>query len=195
MKNNIYLVTDPRENLLEVVEECCKNNIFAVQLRDKECSDESFVEQAKKIYSLCQEYGVKFFINDRVHLLDKIECDGVHIGQEDEGIKKVKRYFPNLEVGVSCHNLKEAKEADECGADYLGVGAMFPTNTKHDATIVSKSELNNMQDYNQKIIIIGGINNLNINEIPKGDYEYIAVSSYLLDAGNISVAIDKLINK
>ncbi len=195
MKNNIYLVTDPRPNLLEIIEECCKNNIYAVQLRDKKCSDLEFIKQANKISFICKKYGTKFFINDRAHLLKEIQCDGIHVGQKDENIKYIKIEFPNLEIGVSCQNLMQVKRAIKYNADYLGVGALYPTRTKKDAKIVSLKQLENMKVFKEKIIIIGGINSDNLKNIPNDHYKYVAISSFLLDSKNIKETIIKLINK
>ncbi len=194
MKNNIYLVTDPRPNLLEIIEECCKNNIFAVQLRDKMCEDAEFIEQAKNIYIICRKYNVKFFINDRAHLLSQIKCDGIHVGQDDENIINIKQQFPDLEIGVSCQTSSHVDKAISSGADFLGVGALFVTNTKKDAKIVSLKKLDSMKMHKDKIIIIGGINSKNIGQVPFNNYKYIAVSSYLLDSKNISLSIKQLID-
>ena len=131
----LYAVTDrswlKEETLFEQVEKALKGGATLIQLREKDLNKESLKEEALQLKQLCHYYHVPFIINDNVQLTKEIDADGVHIGQDDMVFEKARSLLGNDKIiGVSAHNLKEAQDAYEKGADYLGVGAVFSTQTK-----------------------------------------------------------------
>ena len=131
----LYAVTDRAwlngATLESQVEQALKGGATFVQLREKELDEETFLEEAKKIKKLCGKYHVPFVINDNVEIALAVDADGVHVGQSDMEAGKVREKLgPDKIIGVSCKNVEQALLAKKHGADYLGVGAMYPTGTK-----------------------------------------------------------------
>lgn len=118
---------------LAILKEALDGGVTLFQFREKgegALTGEDRVRFAKKLQALCKEYGVPFIVNDDVELAIELDADGVHVGQDDEGITSVREKMGNKIIGVSTHTIEEAKWAIENGADYLGVGPIFPTSTK-----------------------------------------------------------------
>ncbi|MBQ4242219.1 MAG: thiamine phosphate synthase, partial [Lachnospiraceae bacterium] len=142
----LYAVTDRHwlngRSLNEVVKESLDGGVTFVQLREKELDDETFLKEAKELQSLCGEYHVPFVINDNVDIAMKINADGVHVGQSDMEAGDVRsKLGPDKIIGVSAATVEQAVLAEKRGADYLGVGAVFPTGSKDDAVDVSHETL------------------------------------------------------
>ncbi|WP_141525031.1 thiamine phosphate synthase [Bacillus sp. AFS018417] len=128
---------------LQVMKEALDGGITIFQYREKgegALTGEERYAFAKQLQSLCKEYNVPFIVNDDVELALELDADGVHVGQDDEGIKTVREKMGDKIIGVSAHTIEEACFAIENGADYLGVGPIFPTNTKKDAKAVQGTE-------------------------------------------------------
>jgi thiamine-phosphate pyrophosphorylase len=185
----LYFVTDsslPLSQLLHVTEEAVKGGVGVVQLREKQLNGLNFYKKAKALKKLLTPYNIPLIINDRVDIALSVEADGIHIGQEDIPLDTVKRIVPStMIIGVSAKTFAEAKRAEKDGADYIGVGAMFPTKTKEDSAIALKSEL--MRITNEiKIpkVAIGGIKEDNIDEIKKYYFDGIAVISAISKSEN-----------
>lgn len=118
---------------LQVLREALEGGITIFQLREKgegALTGEKRIDFAKEQQALCKEYGVPFIVNDDVELALELDADGVHVGQDDEGITSVRKKMGDKIIGVSTHTIEEARWAIENGADYLGVGPIFPTSTK-----------------------------------------------------------------
>ena len=142
----LYAVTDRtwlgNQTLYEQVEEVLKGGATFIQLREKNLAEDAFLAEAKEIQSLCKKYHVPFVINDNVELAKEIDADGVHVGQSDMEAGSVRSLLgPDKIIGVSAQTVEQALLAQEKGADYLGVGAVFPTGSKDDAEDVSKEML------------------------------------------------------
>ena len=136
----LYAVTDRawvgKQSLCEQVEAALRGGVTCVQLREKELDEAAFLAEAKEISALCRRYGVPFFVNDNVDIAIACGADGVHVGQEDMAAAQVRRRVGDgMMIGVSVHSVEEAVEAVKNGADCLGVGAMFSTSTKADASV------------------------------------------------------------
>lgn len=132
-----------RKDPLQVMKEALDGGITIFQYREKgdgALTGEERYAFAKQLQSLCKEYNVPFIVNDDVELALKLDADGVHVGQDDEGIRTVREKMGDKMIGVSAHTIEEARFAIENGADYLGVGPIFPTNTKKDAKAVQGTE-------------------------------------------------------
>lgn len=187
----LYAVTDrafsKNNNLIFQVEAALKGGATCVQLREKNLDFESFLSEAKEISALCKKFDVPFIINDNVEIALKSNASGIHIGQKDMPASKVRQIVgKNMIMGVSVHNLKEAKKAEEDGADYLGVGAMFKTSTKDDAEIVSKNTLKAICSATSlPVVAIGGINKENIKELSKTGACGVALVSAIFSAEDI----------
>ena len=164
MKSNkedllLYGVTDSKylkgRKMSELVEEAILGGVTMIQLREKEMTHEAFKQEALDVQSVCQKHHVPLIINDDVELCKEIDADGVHIGQDDLNLKEARKILGEDKIiGVSAHNYEEAKIALENGADYLGVGAIFTTQTKEDAQNISMDTLNEIcQKTNLKLFV------------------------------------------
>lgn len=191
----IYLVTDyriPFDELLKKVEEALKAGIKLVQYRDKNVSSKLMCERGKKLFDLCKKYNSIFLVNDRVDIAMAIDADGVHIGQDDMDCKLARKLLGRDKIiGVSTKTLEESKKAVEDGADYLGCGAIYSTDTK-DTSILS---INSLKEIKKNISIpiygIGGINTENITNELKELLDGVAVVTAILNSHNINKTINE----
>ena len=188
----LYAVTDRSwlgdKTLYSQVESALKGGATFVQLREKELDDADFLEEAKKIQKLCREYKVPFVINDNV------EIAGVHVGQSDMEAGDVRRKLgPEKIIGVSAQTVEQALRAQEQGADYLGVGAVFPTGSKADAVEVSRETLKEIcRAVDIPVIAIGGISRENVMELRGSGICGIAVISAIFAQKDIEAAAGEL---
>ena len=165
----LYAVTDRcwvgKLSLMEQVEEALKGGATCIQLREKELDYEIFLAEAIEMKKLCKKYNVPFIINDSVDIAIKSNADGIHVGQNDMEVSKVRALVgEKMIIGVSCKTVEQAKAAELGGADYLGVGAVFSTTTKLNATGVSHKTLKEIcESVNIPVVAIGGINKNNIS--------------------------------
>ena len=161
---SIYLVTDrslmSTATLPEAVEQSILGGCTMVQLREKHCSSLAFYQTAQAVKAVTDRYHVPLLINDRVDIALAIGADGVHVGQKDLPAAKVREIIgPDKILGVSASTLAEAIQAEEDGADYLGVGAMFANQTKPDASVTPIETLEEiLNTVHIPVVIIGGIN-------------------------------------
>ena len=160
----LYAVTDrawlkPGESLLEPVEAVLKGGATMVQLREKHLDRDHFRREALELRDLCRRYGVPFLLNDAVELAVETDADGVHVGQHDRPAAEVRAMIgPDKLLGVSAQTVEQALAAQAAGADYLGVGAVFPTGTKEDADAVSLDTLAAIcRAVDIPVVAIGGI--------------------------------------
>ena len=167
----LYAVTDRHwlngETLYSQVEKTLEGGTTFVQLREKELDEEKFLEEAKEIKELCRRYQVPFVINDNVHIALAMDADGVHVGQSDMEAGDVRaKLGPDKIIGVSAQTVEQALLAEKRGADYLGVGAVFHTDSKADAADVSHETLKAICDaVSIPVIAIGGISKENVSEL------------------------------
>ena len=167
MKNidySLYLVTDrnqPAAGTFEkVVEEALKGGVTLVQLREKEGDTGLLYERAVKLKKITDAFHVPLIIDDRIDIMLASGADGVHVGQSDMPAAMARKLIgPDKILGVSAGTLEEAVQAEKDGADYLGVGAMFPTATKKDADITTPETLRKIMDtVHIPVVTIGGMN-------------------------------------
>lgn len=208
MKNNIdytlYLVTDNNvsdfEKFCYKIEKAICNGVTTVQLREKNLETNLFYKKALKVKELTDKYNVPLIINDRIDIMLAIDAAGVHLGQSDMPADIARKIIgQNKILGISASNLTEAKKAYEDGADYLGVGAMFATQTKPDADVTSMKELKKIREnVNIPIVVIGGINCKTIPLFSKIKVDGFAVVSAIMsekDSGKASKDLIKEIQK
>ena len=194
----LYAVTDRAwlngETLESQVEKALKGGATFVQLREKELDEEMFLEEAKKIKKLCAEYHVPFVINDNVDIALKIDADGVHVGQSDMEAGDVRaKLGPDKIIGVSAQTVEQAVLAERHGADYLGVGAVFPTSSKDDAVEVPFETLKAIcEAVSIPVIAIGGITKDNVKELSSSGICGIAVISAIYGQKDIKKASEEL---
>ena len=197
----LYAVTDRHwlngQTLYEQVEEALKGGATFIQLREKDLTEEEFLEEAKKIQQLCKKYGVPFIINDNVKLAKEIDADGVHVGQSDmEALDVRAQLGEDKIIGVSARTVEQALLAEKHGADYLGVGAVFPTSSKDDAQEVDYETLKAIcQAVQIPVIAIGGINAQNVERLKGSGICGVAVISAIFAQEDIKEAAKELKNR
>ena len=190
----LYAVTDRHwlngATLISQVEAALKGGATFIQLREKNLDDKAFYQEALEIQKLCKEYKVPFVINDNVELAKKIGADGVHVGQSDMEALDVRKVLGDDKIiGVSAQTVEQAELAEKHGADYLGVGAVFPTGSKNDATEVSFETLQEICEHvHIPVIAIGGITRDNVVELSQSGICGIAVISAIFGQTDIEAA-------
>lgn len=197
----LYAITDRHwlngKKLTDVVEEVLKSGATFLQLREKELDHDQIVAEARKIKKLTDKYNVPFVIDDDISVAKEVDADGVHIGQSDMEYTKAREILgPDKIIGVSAGNLKEAKEAEKKGADYIGIGAIFHTDTKKDAVDMSKDTLLEItSNVNIPIVAIGGITYDNCDYLKGIGVDGISVISAIFGADDVAEATKKLYKK
>lgn len=194
----LYAVTDRmwtgKKTLYEQIEDALKGGITCLQLREKNLDEEQFLEEALKIKSLCKSYNVPLIINDNVNIALKCGADGVHVGQHDMQAANVRKLVgEDMIIGVSARTVEQAVLAEKNGANYLGVGAVFNTSTKTDASSLSFQTLSEIcKAVSIPVVAIGGISSKNILQLSGLGTDGVAVVSAIFSAENIEQECRKL---
>lgn len=180
----LYGVTDSRwlktgETLCGQVEQALLGGATFIQLREKHLDKDRFLEEAMQIQALCRRYRVPFVINDDVEIARSMDADGVHVGQEDMDLQAARAVLgADKIIGVSAHTVEEAVRAEQGGADYLGVGAVFPTGSKADVRALDREMLQAITGAVRiPVVAIGGIGKENVAELAGCGLAGIAVIS------------------
>ena len=195
---SVYLVTDRRnkteEEFLNIIEEAIKGGTTVVQLREKTASTKEFYDLALRVKEITSRYGVPLLINDRIDIALAVDCEGVHIGQDDMPADIAREIIGDDKIlGVSASTVEEAKKAEMDSADYIGSGAVFPTATKDDADSVSKEELKEIVDsIDIPVVAIGGITIENANTLKGSGIAGFSVVSAIMSAEDPKEASLKL---
>lgn len=198
---SLYAVTDRAwlgsRTLCGCVEQALQGGVTFLQLREKELAYPDFLEEAIQLKALASRYHVPLVINDQVRLALEAGADGVHVGQKDMGAKEARRLIgPGRILGVSARTEEQALRAQEEGADYLGVGSVFPTSTKADASSISILELKKIcQAVDIPVVAIGGITPQNMGLLSGSGIAGIAVVSALFAQDDIRRAAEELRNR
>ena len=194
----LYLCTDRRLMTSSSIEECVEaaiqGGVTVVQLREKECTSREFFELALRVKQITSRYGVPLIINDRVDIALAADADGVHVGQKDLPCGAVRRMIGEEKiVGVSAPNLSAALQAEQDGADYIGVGAVFATGTKQDAIVIAAAELEKIRKaVSIPIVAIGGIQKQNLPLLKGKGINGIAVISAIVAQPDVEKAAKEL---
>ncbi len=199
----LYLITDrrflKRRELKKVIEDAILGGVTIVQVREKNISTREFFKVAKEVKEVTDYYKVPIIINDRLDIAQAIDADGVHLGQKDMPLNIARKILGKDKlIGISVGNVKEALEAENNGADYLGIGTIFPTGSKKDVdAIIGIDGLSQVKNsISIPSVAIGGINKTNFKDVLKTGVEGISVISAILDENNIKLAANNLlINK
>ncbi len=190
----LYAVTDRswlgEETLSAQVEKALRGGATFVQLREKTLDEESLSAEAAEIQALCGKYGVPFVINDNVSIALRTNADGVHVGQDDMEAGRVREVLgPDKIIGVSVQTVEQALLAEAHGADYVGVGAVFPTGSKDDAVEVSHETLGDIcAAVSIPVVAIGGITSGNVRLLRGTGICGIAVISAIFAQRDITKA-------
>ncbi len=194
----LYAITDRawvgRQTLLEQVEDALIGGATIVQLREKGLDEQSFIDEAVKAADLCHRYNVPLIINDNVNVALKSGADGVHVGIDDAPVAQIRRLAgSDFIIGATAKTVEQAKAAEESGADYLGVGAVFPSPTKTNAIRITAEQLKEIcASVSIPAVAIGGISYENVLEIKGGGMAGIAVVSAIFAAEDIRGAAARL---
>ena len=194
----LYLVTDrsvmSAKSLEQAVEQAIQGGCTVVQLREKYASSREFFETAQRVKQITDSYHIPLIINDRTDICLAVNAAGIHIGQQDLPAKIVRSMVgPDKIIGVSAATLSEAIQAEQDGADYLGVGAMFATSTKTNTRPVTIERLTQIKQAVQiPVVAIGGIQSSNAATLTKTGIDGIAVVSAILAQENITHAAEQL---
>lgn len=187
----LYAVTDrawvAERTLCEQVEAALRGGVTCVQLREKKLHEAAFLQEARDICALCRRYGIPFIVNDNVDVAIACGADGIHVGQEDLSAGEVRRRVGgDMILGVSVHTVEEARQAVRDGADYLGLGAVFPTSTKDDVDQMPAETLRAIcEAVDVPIVAIGGINRGNLLQLSGSGVDGVALVSAIFGAEDI----------
>ncbi len=194
-----YAVTDhTREkdnNFFNNIETSLANGVTLLQLREKNITKDAYIAIAKETKKICKKYSVPLVINDSLDVALEVKADALHIGQSDGNVKTIKTLLPhNVILGVSAQTVEQARQAEKDGADYLGVGTIFPTTTKLDAKSVSLETLKQIcATVKIPVVAIGGITTNNINLLKHTGIAGVALVSAIYGATDISHECKKIL--
>ena len=199
---SLYLVTDRTnvkddEDFLTKIEESLKGGVTLVQLREKNISTREYVDLSKKVKVICDKFDVPLLIDDRIDVCLASHCAGVHLGDEDMEIKDARRILgDNYIIGATAKSVERAVQSEQEGADYLGVGAIYPTKTHVKTKITPVSVL---KDINSSIdirtVAIGGLNEDNMDVLKNSGASGIAVVRALMNDDNPQAKAHRLLEK
>lgn len=194
-KSKLYAILDKdlcAGNLLPIARKIIDSGVDIVQLRFKNGETKDILRFAKVLRRLSRNKAL-FIVNDHVDVALASGADGVHLGQEDMPIEIARRMAgDNFLIGASCHNLKQAKIAQKCGADYIGIGPMFATSTKVKEPVIGLKVLKEIKrSIRLPSFAIGGINLGNLPKIRQYGISTIAVGKAICQAQNIEERVSR----
>lgn len=194
----LYAVTDRSwlngQTLYEQVEQVLKGGVTLVQLREKGLGAEQFLQEARQIQQLCHRFGVPLIINDSIEVALAVDADGVHLGQDDANAAQARQLLGKDKIiGVSAHNVQEALQAVQDGADYLGSGAVFGSGTKTNVSTLPMQTLREIcSAVPIPVVAIGGITEQNLQQLSGSGIAGAAVVSAIFAQENIEEAAIRL---
>lgn len=197
----LYAVTDRThlngKTLAEAVELAIQGGVTCVQLREKNISYNEYISKAVEIREICHKYGVPLIINDNYRVALASGADGVHVGIEDTAVSEIRKNVgDNFIIGATAKTIEQAQKAQKDGADYLGVGAVFPSPTKTNAIRITPEKLTEIcKSISIPVVAIGGINLENVHLIKNCGQSGIAVVSALFSQDDIKESAERLISK
>lgn len=196
--SSLYFITDStnytEEEFLFRVEQALMGGVTLMQLREKDKTTREYIELAQKVHNITRKYNVPLIIDDRVDVALAIDAEGVHVGQSDMPVKIARKLMgENKIVGATTKTVEQAKEAFEQGADYLGVGAIYPTTTKVKTVLTSTDTLNDIcHAVPISVNAIGGLNKDNIDVLEGVSVAGICVVSAIMKADDPKKATEEL---
>ena len=194
----LYAVTDRawvgRQTLLEQIESALKGGATLVQLREKNLPRLDYIRQAAQATALCHRYGVPLIVNDSLEVALKSGADGVHVGIEDQPVAEIRRQAgKGFLIGATAKTVEQARAAQAAGADYLGVGAVFPSPTKKNAIRITTGQLREIcASVSIPCVAIGGISRENLPALAGGGMDGFALVSAIFSQPDIEAACREL---
>ena len=183
-ENDLYFITDQKENLFEILEEILIAGVRIIQLRFKSGTDKDHLREAIKIKNLCKRYNSLFIVNDRVDIAIASNADGVHLGQDDLDLKTARKLLGYSKIiGISANNEIDISNAIKEGCDYIGIGPVFETTTKKNKKPIGIEKIKTLtKDLNIPWFAIGGIKANNISYLKSNGSKKVALVSQLMNA-------------
>lgn len=195
----LYAITpeyDGSEQYFEKIEASLRGGATVLQLREKNLQEEALEQLAKRIKALCDNFSVPLIINDNPYLAEKIGAAGVHLGQDDLDIAEARKIVGDKIIGISAHNVQEALAAEQAGADYLGAGACFVTNSKSNIIPIELNVLDEMTAAVEiPVVAIGGITRKNVERLSGRGLTGVAVISALFSAEDVERATKEFLEE
>jgi hydroxymethylpyrimidine kinase/phosphomethylpyrimidine kinase/thiamine-phosphate diphosphorylase len=190
----VYLITDHGDNLVKRVRAALRGGVTVLQYRAKEKGHDICLEEGRELKQLCRSFGVAFIVNDDVKLAIELDADGVHLGQDDGSVKGARELLgAGRIIGKSTHNLDEALQAEQDGADYIGFGAIYPTGSKNVTHIAGTVGLAGIRERIKiPVVAIGGITTSNACRVIDAGADALAVITSVLSAPRPDVAAAEL---
>jgi thiamine-phosphate pyrophosphorylase len=183
-ENNLYAITDQKENLLEIIEEILIAGVRIIQHRFKTGTDKENLKEAIKIKNLCKRYNSLFIINDRLDIALASNADGIHLGQEDLDLKTARKLLGYSKIiGISANNEIDITNALKDGCDYIGIGPVFETASKRNKKPIGIEKIKTLtKDLNIPWFAIGGIKSNNISYLKETGFKKVALLSQLMNS-------------
>jgi len=194
----LYFITDStgffEDDFLQIIRRACEGGVTLLQLREKELSGREYYSRALAVKKITDEFSIPLIIDDRVDIALAVGASGVHVGRDDLPVREAKRILgAGKIVGATAKTVEQAIAAEQSGADYLGVGAIFPTTTKVITHITKVETLNEIGDMVKiPIVAIGGLNSANANVLFDSAASGIAVVSAVMKAANPTETVREL---
>lgn len=198
LDTTMYFITDStnytEDEFLYRVEEACKGGVTLIQLREKERTTREYLSLAEKVHEITRKYDIPLIIDDRVDVALAVNAEGVHVGQSDMPVNIARKLMGGDKiVGATAKTVPQAIEAHEQGADYLGVGAIYPTTTKVKTVLTSVDTLKEIvKAVPIRVNAIGGLNKDNIHVLKDSGIDGICVVSAIMKADNPCAAAKEL---
>lgn len=197
----LYAITGeqfhPGRDMLDVMEQAILGGVDIIQLRDKSGDIEAIRKKAVALRQLTAQYGVTFIVNDYIDIALEVDADGVHLGQGDVPLAEARRRMNNKIIGISTHAIEEAIQAERDGADYIGVGPIYPTKTKED--VVDPVTVSYVKEVASTIkipfVAIGGIKLHNVDEVIKAGAMRICAVSEIVGSDDIQRTCREFLSK
>ncbi len=195
----VYLVTDTvyfnDDNIWNKMEAALRGGVTLVQYRDKTQESRILYERALKMKALCDKYNVPMLVDDRADIAFAVGAAGVHVGQSDLPAEVARRMLgADAIIGVSAHNAEEALAAEAAGADYLGCGAVYPTGTKKDTSVIGVEGLKAIRAVTKLPFVgIGGVTLANYRDVLNAGADGAAIVSAILNADDIESTVQKFV--
>ncbi len=196
--SSLYFITDStfysEQDFLNRIESACKGGVTLLQLREKDKTTREYIAVAEKVHEITRKYNIPLIIDDRVDVALAVNAEGVHVGQSDMPVAIARKLMgDNKIVGATAKTVSQAIEAYEQGADYLGVGAIYPTTTKVKTVLTSVDTLKEIvKSVPIKVNAIGGLNKDNIHALKGSGIDGICVVSAIMKADNPLIAAKEL---
>ncbi|MDC3092216.1 thiamine phosphate synthase [Prochlorococcus sp. AH-716-M18] len=185
-ENDLYVITDQKNNLLEILEELLIAGVKIIQHRFKKGTDKDHLQEAIQIKNLCKKYNSLFIVNDRLDIALASNADGVHLGQDDLDLKTARKLLGwSKIIGITANNEIDISNALKEGCDYIGIGPVFETATKKDKKPIGIEKIKTLtKDLNIPWFAIGGIKSNNISFLKKNGFKKVALVSQLMNSEN-----------